>query len=372
MDDGGIEVRMLKQIFVYIAVFFLTLYCFFLYDHEIVTVMLIVELTYFLISTLSLWTIKRSLTVSIDTMLPIAQQSQELPIGVCITSKKRIYPARVRIQVQAENTFTGEKERYWLEGKSGSKKTGCITFPFVADSCGTIRFSIRKCMIYDVLSIMKIKKQIKELRDVLVLPKCHLIPIEVTRKTREFISEAEEYSDRESGDDSTEIYQVRAYQNGDALRDIHWKLSAKNEELLVKEHGRPLGCVVLLWFNLQVEKKKQKLSSILLELVASLSLSLMEESCVHMVAWYELENKKIQKKRIAKEEHVYEMLYRLMYANVYEEDVDVPYEEAFRGLSFSTIVEVRVDGKIFINQEEYLQLSLKEETLDPKQLYFIV
>ena len=48
------------------------------------------------------------------------------------------------------------------------------------------------------------------------------------------------------GDDPSEIYQVREYRERDSLKDIHWKLSAREEELMVKERGFPLGCVVLI------------------------------------------------------------------------------------------------------------------------------
>lgn len=364
---------MIKQMIVYIAVFLLTLYCFFLYDHEIVAVMLVVEVVYLLISLLSLCVAKRNIAISIDLILPLAEKNQEIPVSVIIKSKARMHNAHVRVQLQVENTFTGEKERYWIEGKAGSKKAGCITFPFVAKTCGNMRFSIRKCWIYDILSILKIKKSIKETKDVAVLPECHLLPVEVTRKTREFISDAEEYSDRDSGDDPSELYQIREYQKGDSLRDIYWKLSAKNEELLVKEHGRPLGCVVLLWLNLQVQKKKnKKAASVILEAVASLSVSLLEEKCVHLVAWYEPENQKIYKKRVSKEEHVYELLHRLLYVDIYEESVQAQYEEAFRGHAFSTVVEFQADGRVIIEQEEKMQLSLKEGTQDWEKLYFIV
>ena len=90
-----------------------------------------------------------------------------------------------------------------------------------------------------------------------ILPECHLIPVEITRKTREFIAESDEYFDRENGDDPSEVYQIREYRDMDSLRDVHWKMSAKAEELLVKEHGKPKGCVVLIWLNLKADTKKK-------------------------------------------------------------------------------------------------------------------
>lgn len=364
---------MIKQIIAYIAVFLLTLYCFFLYDHEIVAIMLVVEAGYFLISVFSVKLIKRKTSITIEPVIPIAEKNSEIPVSILIRNQSKLLPAHVKMQLQMENVFTGEKKRYWISGRIGSRKTERIGVVFQAKHCGNIRISIRKCWIYDLLFILKDKKKVKETQKVAILPECHLLPVEVTRKTREFIADAEEYSDRESGDDPSEIYQIREYREGDSLHDIHWKLSAKTDEMLVKEHGRPLGCVVLIWMNLQMQERgKKQVPSVILEAVSSLSLSLLEEKCVHMVAWYEPENRRIQKKRISKETHIYELLNRLLYAVPYQESVETQYEDAFRGHAFSTVVEFRADGAVLIDDVEKMRLSLQEGKQNWEQLYFIV
>ncbi|MDD3239598.1 MAG: DUF58 domain-containing protein [Lachnospira sp.] len=62
------------------------------------------------------------------------------------------------------------------------------------------------------------------------------------------ISEAFEFSNNRSGDDSSEIFDVRAYHGGDFLNRIHWKLSAREDELMVKEFSLPISrsnCIVV-------------------------------------------------------------------------------------------------------------------------------
>lgn len=347
----------MKQIIVYIMVFCLTLYCFFLYDDVILTILLIMEAVYLLILFTWLIYINNRINVSMDSVIPIADKNQKIPITFTLQNHSEIFSAHVRVLLQIENSFTGERKRI---SKSGSvKKNGIETLTFIleAQSCGNLTVSMKEYWIYDILSIFKIRRRKTEIQQIGILPECHLIPVEVTRKTREFIADADEYSDRESGDDPSEIYQIRAYREKDSLHDVHWKLSAKADELLVKEHGRPLGCVVLIWLNLQVNKKIKKIFlAEILEVAASLSMSLLEQKCVHMVAWYEEENQKIQKKRISKEEHIYELLSRLLYTTAYQENVERQFEEAFRGMEFSTTVEIRADGKVFVNQEEKMEL----------------
>lgn len=364
---------MIKQIIAYVAVFLLTLYCFFLYDDEILTAMLVAEVVYFILSSVWLKGIKRKIDVKLESILLVAEKNQEIPITVVVSNRAKYVNVPVKVFVKVENSFTGEKKRFKGGGIVSRKKPLRMTFYLKSENCGNIKIAVEKCLIYDMLGILKAYWKGKESRNIGILPECHLIPVEVTRKTREFLADADEYSDRESGDDPSEIYQVRAYQEKDSLHDIHWKLSAKADELLVKEHGRPLGSVVLIWLDLYAERSlKKNVSDVVLELTASLSRSLLEEACVHMVAWYEVENRRVQKKRISKEEHIYELLNRLLYTKTHQEQIENIYENAFRGVTFSTIVEVRADGKVLVNEEEKMQLPLKEKDVSWNEMYFIV
>jgi hypothetical protein len=351
---------MIKQIIAYIAVFLLTLYCFFLYDDEILAAMLMGEIIYFAVSMIWLRGVRKQIDVKIESIIPIAEKNQEIPIHVVISNQSKLVNVPVKVYVKVENLFTGERQRL--------KNGGVLK----SNRCGNLEISIEKCLIYDMFGILKAFWKGKEKHYVGILPECHLIPVEISRRTREFLADADEYSDRESGDDPSEIYQVREYREKDSLHDIHWKLSAKAEELLVKEYGRPLGSVVLIWLDLFVGKgQKRTVSDSVLEFTASLSRTLLEEKCVHTVSWYEVENQTIQKKRISKEEHIYELLNRLLYTKVHQEQIADIYEDAFRGMEFSTVVEVYADGKVIVNKEEKMKLP-SEEKVNWDKMYFVL
>lgn len=57
-----------------------------------------------------------------------------------------------------------------------------------------------------------------------------------------------EYSKKRKGEDTSQIFDIRNYANGDSLNRVHWKLSAKEDELLVKEFSHPItkdNCILL-------------------------------------------------------------------------------------------------------------------------------
>lgn len=368
---------MIKSIVVYAAVFLLTLYCFFLYDDRILAAMLVAEAVYLMIALFSLSGKKRKLQVIMEPLVPIAEKNQEIPLRVTVKNRAGFLPVYVRVRLRIENTFTGTQARTTLSGTAAAGENAEFVTVFQAGICGNIRIALERYQIYDMLHLMRCTCKGKEVQRIGILPECHLLAVEVTRRTREFIADAEEYSDRESGSDSSEIYQIREYREEDSVHAIHWKLSAKADALLVKEYGRPLGAAVLIWLNLEEQKeagrKNGKIPADMLELTASLSLSLLEEKCVHMVAWYEPENHLVQKKRISKEEHIYELLNRLLFVKLCrdKEEMEGQYEEAFRGETFSTVVEIRADGTVKTGEEE-IRVPVSHGRVEWDSLYFTV
>lgn len=346
------------RLLLYVLVSGLTLYCFFIYEDPVLSGLLAAEglcLILVLVQVLVLW---KKIQPSLLPVLPLAEKNQKIPVKMKIQNRSRMPVFRFRIRLTAENQFTGEKQKLFTGGSLKPKEEKIISLGLAAGECGSIRIRLEKVEVYDCLSLLKLSWRENQSRKAGILPKCHILPLEITRRTREFVADAEEYSDRESGKDPAEIYQIREYREQDSLHDIHWKLSAKEEELLVKEHGKPLGCAVLLWIDLEKtggrKREKQKHpSASLLEAAASLSLSLLEEKCVHMAAWYEKENHRVVKKRIGREEHIYEFLNRILYAELYDsrEEAGQLREEAFRGIVFSTVVEFGLTGTVTVNGE---------------------
>lgn len=368
---------MMKRVCIYAAVFCLTLYCFFLYEDEILSGLLAAEIIYFVFSSAELLILRKKISLSFGRILPIAEKNQEVTAYVTVKNESTMPGVHFRIKIRLLNQFSGETGGCVLRGSVEKKGQTTTQFTFRASGCGNMIVEARELHLYDAFHILKIKRRTNLRQKVGILPECHILPLEITRRTREFIADAEEYSDHESGDDPSEIYQIREYREKDSVHDIHWKLSAKASELLVKEHGRPMGCVVLIWLDLEqkgerlknrrvLPKQRQKRArtpAYVLEAAASLSLSLLEEKCVHMAAWYEKENQRIVKKRVSREEHVYELMHRLLFTESYEgaEAAESLREEAFKGESFSSTVEFDMEGRISVNGVQLHRLDGDKE-----------
>ena len=91
-----------------------------------------------------------------------------------------------------------------------------------------------------------VTKRVKKYANVEVMPQIDEIPVRITDRVRNFFGDSDIYDDLRPGYDPSELFDVREFQNGDRLQSVHWKLSARTDELMVKENSLPKACAVAI------------------------------------------------------------------------------------------------------------------------------
>lgn len=110
-----------------------------------------------------------------------------------------------------------------------------ITLPH----CGyyTIRLKVLHC--YDILRCFSHQSISHESFSLYVFPNYKQVSLSLLETFQEHY-DAVEYAPHHGGDDYSEIYELRNYNEDDSLRHIHWKASLKKNELLVKVGSQPI------------------------------------------------------------------------------------------------------------------------------------
>lgn len=165
------------------------------------------------------------------------------------------------------------------------------------------------------------------------------------------------YDELRSGDDANEVFQIRPFQNGDKVQSIHWKISARMDELMVKENGHPKACPVALLLDSRGKntgKDTVRKRDIYYMAVASISYSLMDAGCPHYVAWFSGQTMDLVRIRVDDEESFYQFL--AFYLNEKEdkgqEDIQALYKEKYRSelilhhIVLNEKMEIRLDKKL--------------------------
>ena len=174
-----------------------------------------------------------------------AEVGDELRVYVRVKNPARLGGARVRmnllINYELEGKVHTEKMRFVTE--RSEQMTACLVS---AQHCGRITCRIEKLKLYDYLWLLSIPgKASHDHCSFTVMPKLPDIDPLTERTLREDF-ESNIYAQNRPGRDYSEVYEIRSYREGDPISSIHHKLSAKREELVVREGSYPVGSRLML------------------------------------------------------------------------------------------------------------------------------
>lgn len=156
-----------------------------------------------------------------------------------------------------------------------------LRLPLQVQDLGRFRIECRQLVIQDMLGMVCYEVKNDSYCDFGVMPlEREGEEIEITG----FLAGAAESEESHSkGSDFAEVSEIREYIPGDRIRDIHWKLSAKQDNLMVKERIAMAGSemVILLLFS-PVKSQTQEI----LETAYGLGKAMMDNQLpVRLLCW---------------------------------------------------------------------------------------
>ncbi len=110
--------------------------------------------------------------------------------------------------------------------------------------CGIYEVETEYIIFNDFLGILGRKHTLNPKTDICVMPKTVEFPESIIARTLDDDNDYE--TDPTAGEDVSEIREFREYRDGDRLSQIHWKLSTKSEDLIVKEYEKQAGVCVAI------------------------------------------------------------------------------------------------------------------------------
>lgn len=188
---------------------------------------------------------------------------------------------------------------------------------------------LKNIRIYDYLGLFSVTLFSKDSFDVMVIPSGTFIDADIDSSSdAEF--ETDIYSATKSGDDPSEIFNIREYQSGDKINRIHWKLSSKVEQTLVKEYSLPVMSKILILTELALNPSEKqfpdKLDTIL-ETVTSMSQFLLKYNITHYIGWYSVKDKHYRKIKISSEDDLSILMNRLLSAKLYSDEATALFHQ---------------------------------------------
>lgn len=208
--------------------------------------------------------------------------------------------ARVRLRLESTNLFTGQRERAsmslygFVRRRPVRRLTG-------SDSCGVLELRCLKARVWDCLGLFSLRCKTP-------LPACILVepvpvdPGELNIPEGQGVPvERASAGKRGAGED----YDLREYRPGDPLRLVHWKLSTKWDELIVREPLEIAAPLPLLTFDHfgPLERANRALDRL-----TGLSRAMLAVQRPHQIAWLDPEDASLRRHTIACERDLQQCL----------------------------------------------------------------
>ena len=185
-----------------------------------------------------------------------------------------------------------------------------IYIPLTITRAGMIKVIVARLVISDPLHMYTKEIAINKITELPVMPP--------RRELKELHFSKSEATDEDSvwapdGELTRDIRDIREYRPGDRLKDIHWLLAARTEELPVKEYERAKE----LYFLLLPELDEKDLQDTLISFY-SLSTSLINAGEIYRVAVYHSHEDIIELKTVDSQEALKEVMFELYREQVRE------------------------------------------------------
>jgi len=164
--------------------------------------------------------------------LDIVQMGEETELWLLGSCTAPMPPFRGRLRLH--RCITGEDSRYRAENG------------FPTEHCGGFTVTVEKIRVYDYLGLFAFRVKALENKTVIVRPQKY--PILQPPQVEQFTPKNWK---PKPGGGFAENHEMRLYRPGDSLNQIHWKLSAKTGELILREPMEPIRGLVLLTMTLR-------------------------------------------------------------------------------------------------------------------------
>lgn len=173
-----------------------------------------------------------------DNRSGVCEKGEAVRFRVWVKNPLILPVPAVTLCFSVKNSFGGGEKRSSVVIALPAFGSGGASAVIGSEHCGNIIFTPEAVVFHDMFRLFKIKRRLGKPISICVLPK--LSPTDdISENQAECLSENAEFSVSVSGDDPSEIFDIREYRDGDPQNRILHKLSGRYENLLVRELSQP-------------------------------------------------------------------------------------------------------------------------------------
>ena len=185
-------------------------------------------------------------------------------------------------------------------GKSADENVFALSLPpmksvdfrssIVMKRRGLYEVGIKEIELFDIFGLFKFRRRVNIIEEILVLPKKIMMYGGVGKNI--LAEDGEEKNKRKIGEDRTIVSHIRDYMEGDNINSVHWKLSSKKDDLVVKVYDRPNDSNIMIIADMQAHEFEdselwEDSGDAVVEASLALALKCVYEGKICVLYWYD-------------------------------------------------------------------------------------
>ncbi len=206
-------------------------------------------------------------------------------LRITVENRSFLPVASVKLKFRYISCFPPDKpkaEKYIVSAPVSPRSKETLTVGFTPVHCGYVDISVKYAVIGDLLGLTAIPRKFRLSDRITVMPSTYEF-YPNSEKNSSVYSESDKFSAVSPGDDPSEIFELREYRSGDSMNRIHWKLSSRGEEFIVKELSLPAADRVLILCDTGSCGNCDDFDA-MLDIAATLSAFLVKLHSAHIIA----------------------------------------------------------------------------------------
>jgi len=358
---------LVKILFLLLIIVCSAFYILYIWDFSLVLLVVIISVPVMMF--LMLFITKKMTSVSFAVKDKNSAKNEPFDIQLCVKNRSIFPIGKAEALIEYYNIFNNQINAIELHFPIQPRNTQNLTFQLSSKFCGVINIRSAYITIYDPLRIFKFRigKNISE--NIVILPEGHDIGAALSSNDR-INDESPIYSDSKPGDDPSEVFDLRDYCPGDKLNRIHWKISSKREDFVVKEYSLPIDSPTMLFLNLHCLEDSEytlPMFDTLIESLVSISQFLISKDRIHTFAYYNAAAKRFEKCIIDSEEALSSAVYEMIVSisdDLFSEDPDVFIsEQSSQGWSSFTFITAEENSDILTYIDNEIDADIKNAVM---------
>ena len=273
-------------------------YILYLWDFALVLLVVMIALPVVMFFTTLI--AKHSISASFALKDEEVPKNYEFPVQLCVSNSSIFSIGKAEAHIEYYNVFNNQISSFDIFMPIQPRNSQRLTFQLSSRYCGMLVIKSAYISIYDPLKIFRFKTCRNIRAEIPVIPDIHEIDGLIS-ETECIDDDNTVYSENKPGDDPSEVFGLREYVAGDKLNRIHWKLSSKKDDFIVKEYSLPVNAPATIFLDLKCYEDSDRTLTIfdtLIETFFSISQFLTDNERAHTLVYYSGRSQKFTEHKI--------------------------------------------------------------------------